>query len=1062
MEYDQYYQKLNPEQKNAVDSIEGPVLVLAGPGTGKTQTIAIRIGKILRETQVDPHNILCLTFTETAVVAMRKRLAQIIGATAYSVRIHTFHSFCNEVIQSHPERFSELGRDASSLTSVEKIQLLKQVLSELDTESPLVPFGDPETYLYEISSKISSLKKEGLDANDLQTEIEIQKTFFEESESTFEKLFDLHASKLTDDSFYQLLSDLEQQNTEYIFVEVLESLVKNALKEELDEKEIKKARTKLRTQIKDLYKKNNNEKLFEKLNELVEVFKKYQLLLRERNRYDFEDMIMFVVKKFKEDNELLQLYQEQFQYILVDEYQDTNTAQNETVKLLGSFFESPNIFVVGDDEQSIYRFQGASLENITFFHDLYKDSIQVVTLKKNYRSHQNILDVARKLIENNTSDISEYVKGISKAQDSEARIDSGSVELYSFTSNEEENFYIASSVRKLIDQGVDPNEISILYRENKDGNDIAQYLEAQGIKYNLTKGVNIFHDTLIQQLFKLFKYIAEPIDDQQLFHILNFEFLGFDNLDLIKIYRASYKNRIDLGDLLLDSKALGESGINGSEKLVEFMSKYQTWQKESHNISFIIFFNKVIRESGFLDHILNHDDKYLLLLKLNRLYEEVKQLEYANRDYTLKQFIQHLDLIDEYNLELKVKADTEDTSAVQLMTAHGSKGLEFEYVFLTKAISKRWGGKQNREKIKLPLGITAKALLEDSTEEERRLFYVALTRAKRHAYITYSEQNAEQVEQEKSLFVVDVEPFVNKQEKVTNTEEEKLNALSTVFKNQGQFKLATDSKEFLTNLLADYKLSVTHLTSYKNCPRCFFYNTLLRVPKLKGKSASFGTAVHNALRDLVVLYNKTKELPGEDYLLQQFEKHLLGEKLEHEDLESSLEHGKLALARYYTERKYELSIGSEVEYDFNYHNVIVEGVPLVGKIDRVDFLDQKKKNAVVVDYKTGNPDSKSGELRKSGKYGIGDYVKQLTFYKLLGDNSSRAEWETHKGRIEFIVPSKKNNNEIIIKEFELTDEYISDLVEEIKNTYQSIKNLEFERCNEKDCYTPEFHSIDFK
>ena len=230
VKFDEYYNMLNPEQKQAVDTIEGPVLVLAGPCTGKTQTIAVRIAKILKDTQVDPQNILCLTFTEAAVTAMRNRLLEIIGRTAFYVRIHTFHSFCNEIIQKNPEMFTDLGSDAVAITDVEKIEILSHIFSELEFDNPLKPFGNPELYLFEVSKVISQLKRENVSKSRLDEIVTLQEKFFQDTAEYFKELKAINYRKLTEDSFYNLLKQLQEANYKgYSFTSLVQKLIETEL-----------------------------------------------------------------------------------------------------------------------------------------------------------------------------------------------------------------------------------------------------------------------------------------------------------------------------------------------------------------------------------------------------------------------------------------------------------------------------------------------------------------------------------------------------------------------------------------------------------------------------------------------------------------------------------------------------------------------------------------------------------------------------------------------------------------------------------------------------------------
>jgi DNA helicase-2/ATP-dependent DNA helicase PcrA len=318
--FDDYYAKLNTAQKLAVDTIEGPVMVVAGPGTGKTQILTLRIANILMQTQINPENILALTFTESGVLAMRKRLVQIIGTPGYRAQIHTFHSFCNDVIRQNPEDFENLI-SSESITEVEQIQILEEIVQTTKL-ALLKPFGDPLYYVKHLLSAISDLKKEGITPTKLKKAIDDQEKDFGKIEDLYHEK-GAYGPKVRDDG----------------------TVTKGAMKGKYQDLQ------------KDIAKNK----------ELLIVFEKYQQSLRDKKQYDFNDMLLEVIAAFESNPDLLLRQQEYFQYILVDEHQDTNAAQNKIVELLCSYYEEPNLFVVGDEKQAIYRFQGASLENFLYF-----------------------------------------------------------------------------------------------------------------------------------------------------------------------------------------------------------------------------------------------------------------------------------------------------------------------------------------------------------------------------------------------------------------------------------------------------------------------------------------------------------------------------------------------------------------------------------------------------------------------------------------------------------------------------------------------------------------------
>ncbi|HRO65652.1 MAG TPA: UvrD-helicase domain-containing protein, partial [Candidatus Dojkabacteria bacterium] len=383
------YARLNKEQKEAVDTIEGPVMVIAGPGTGKTQTLALRIANILKITQVNPSNILCLTFTDNGAVEMLSRLTSFIGTDAYKVKISTFHSFCEFVMQSNLEKFPQLVDNSQSIDETDKIKIILEILSKLSVNDPLRNIKNEGLYAKDIIQSISKLKKEGISVEDLRIIIDKEKTYFEKTSEYYEEFLKLRSNTIKTEDVEKLrINLLDKADKNNIYTKgVIEILEEYTIED----------RNQIKAGIKKIYTRLSSANYFEKLESLLGIFEKYQNALLEKNQYDYEDMIMFVLEKLTQDEELLVSLQEQFQYILVDEYQDTNSAQNELIYLLSSYFESPNLFVVGDDDQSIFKFQGASLENILQFTKRFSNA-KIVTLRNNYRSQPNVLKASRDII----------------------------------------------------------------------------------------------------------------------------------------------------------------------------------------------------------------------------------------------------------------------------------------------------------------------------------------------------------------------------------------------------------------------------------------------------------------------------------------------------------------------------------------------------------------------------------------------------------------------------------------------------------------------------------------
>src|SRR4030095_13180471 len=437
----QEYEKLNPEQRKAVDQIEGPVMVIAGPGTGKTQILASRIGKILLETDSFPENILCLTYTDAGVVAMRKRLLSFIGPDAYKVHIYTFHAFCNEVIEDNLNLFEKTALDPVS--DRERIELFKELIDSFPKNHLLKRYrGDVYFEINNLQQLFSAMKREGWTPGYINERI------------------DEYITSLTtrDDFIYK--RKFKECNAG--------DLKKDKIEEEKERKE--------------------------KLRAAVNEFDRFQQMMAEKKRYDFDDMINWVIKAFEENKNLLANYQERFLYVLVDEYQDTSGTQNRIVELLINYWEKPNVFVVGDDDQSIYRFQGANVENMINFADSYKKDMLTVVLTNNYRSTQLILDISKTLIDRNTERLVEKLPGLSKDLRSSHRYISTLTHLpiiKEYETQRLEMIDITLQVQKLLAEEIPAGEIAIIYKENKYGEELAQYLKLKNIPVYTKRNINI-------------------------------------------------------------------------------------------------------------------------------------------------------------------------------------------------------------------------------------------------------------------------------------------------------------------------------------------------------------------------------------------------------------------------------------------------------------------------------------------------------------------------------------------------------------------------------------------
>lgn len=1051
--FEQLYAQLNEGQRRAVETLEGPVMVMAGPGTGKTQTLAMRIANILKQTQMDPHNILCLTFTESGVVAMRQRLVSIIGTPAYYVRIHTFHSFCNDIIAEYPEKFAK-AREWQVLTDVEGVQLMQDIIDTLPATSPIKPFGDPYLFLRDIRSAVRDLKQEDIQPEQFAEILRGIEAFTEntaEDLQTFYKLTPKHRTDVAcEELFVSLQNQAKEQNLspslQFVLAHIYETYQKRSHAAD-SAGEQSKVRTKFKGDLKKWIDAMVRD--LPKHKDIQNIYLKYQEELETRGRYDYEDMILMTVRAWQEDADLLARYQEEFQYILVDEYQDTNGAQNEVVSLLGSFDTSPNIFVVGDDKQSIYRFQGASMNNMLSFYERYKEDIFVVSLRDNYRSQAAVLKASDGLIVHNEESLTKYIPGIETELFPAAGLPERSLELHEFESEEGEEHYVVERIKQLLEEGTDPSEIAILVRYHRDSQRILRLMRSEGIPVRLEAGENVLEDVAVQQFLTLLSYINDTDRDDVLADILQYSFWNFDALEVLKIIHFGYRNHKHLFDIVTSPDILQEIGISNVDQYVAFGTRIATWRQDIVNETLQDFLHAVLQESGWLDALTESEESIVTLKKLAAVLGAAKEFNRADSHASLTDFLQNIQLLQRYNIALQVQPWQVADNAVRLMTAHKAKGLEFEHVFVTRMNDKHWGNTREVSKVRLPHGLVRYDMVvaQENNEDERRLFYVAMTRAKHGVVLTRSVHTGSGRPTMPSAFLEELPAEVLERASHDQQDDGRaLEVIKTQLKPLPGANMA-DVQMWIQSVLSSYVMSVTHLNNYLECPRKFYVKNLLHVPSARTTHQAMGTAVHAALDDFFRSFTGGGEIAPVQYLLDRFSYHLDKEVLTDVERRDAREQGQVDLSAYYEHYKDDFCGHTIGEYSFRSHGVNVDGIQLTGLVDKVELVNPEKDiqsdgtwrpgaQVNIVDYKTGNPDTGLSKIRP-GK----DYHRQLVFYKLLCDESPRFAYEMASAEIDFVHPSEKKG--FVKRKVEISKEEVDELKDTIKQAWKEISDLAF-------------------
>ncbi|MCF8426997.1 MAG: ATP-dependent helicase [Bacteroidia bacterium] len=1048
--FEAVFEALNQQQKNAVQHIEGPVMVIAGPGTGKTQILAARIARILLETDALPENILCLTYTDAGAIAMRKRLQDFIGPDAYRVQLSTFHGFCNKVIQENLDVFG--FRNLDPISDLENIQLLRELVDDLPKSHPLKRYtGDVYYEIYRLSGLFGLMKKEDWSTEYLQEKIA---AYCKELPFKEEYLYK-RAGKSKDGKSY-VKGDVKQ----------------DAINAELAKMNLLKA--------------------------AVDLFEPFQNILQKNNRYDFSDMILWVIKAFKEDNTLLSDYQEKYQFVLVDEFQDTSGSQNDLLELLLNYWDIPNVFAVGDDDQSIYRFQGANIENIQNFIDKYASHMKMVTLEDNYRSTQHILDASKKLISKNTQRISEDKILIAKNKE---RADLPFLpKVVSYFNPIHESVAITKEIEELNAQGVPLNEIAILYRNHRQAEEMIAYLKSKNIEVNTRKRVNILQEPFIKKIIKVMQFLSAETDrvfsgENHLFEILHFKEFSIPTLEIARLsVEIANKNFLDRQTSWREE--LSKLAIKKQADLFQQHTHGYSLQKFSQTMEGLIkvclnqtpqeTIHQILRDCGFLADALTQDDKMWHMEMLQTFFNFVKAETTKSPIHTLKSITALMELMMENSIQLGADKVSYSETGVNFMTTHSSKGLEFDYVYIIGCTSKIWDEGNRNRNYKLPDNLFT--ILGDEIEETRRLFYVAMTRAKLQLQMSFYEQDLQQKSQEPSRFIAEITE--DHQIPITRnsaTDEELLNFLVDPIISQGRPILPKPliDNAFIDSLLDRYTLSVTHLNGFLKCPISFYFNNFIKVPSPKSASMTFGSAVHFALEQLFKKMNQSEEkgFPDIAIFINDFKWYMRRnqDSFVEAEYKRRLEYGEEILSNYYKEYIGQWNKITSIEK--SYRNVVVDGIPLNGKLDKMEF-DGNYVN--VVDYKTGSfknakskfvrPNPEAVELAKaSGKepkfeeeHG-GDYWRQAVFYKILMDKDATKKWEMKSSEFDFVEPiveigaNGENTYHFHKEKINITQDDMALVTQQIKFVHGKIKNKEFNQgCGKEDClwctFTKDYYS----
>ncbi len=890
--------KLNKEQIDAIKFGKGPLLIIAGAGTGKTTVVTERIKYLILGKHAKPSEILALTFTEKAAREMEERVDIGLPYGYTQMWIMTFHSFCDRVLRREA---LHIGLDPryKLMSEAESIQLLRKNLFKLDLNY-FRPLGNPTKFISGLLQHFSRLQDEDINPSEYNAWVNSK--------------FKITNSKLS------------------------------------EEYEVERG----------------------KFMELAKVYKAYDELKVQEGVMDFGDLIIKTLKLFRDRPNILSEYQKQFRYVLVDEFQDTNYAQNELTKLLAG--KNGNINVVGDDDQSIYRFRGAAVSNIIQFRSSYPKT-KVVVLTKNYRSTQEILDRSHDLIKFNDPDRLEVVEKIDKRLKSQITKDGNEIKFIHADRVENEADQIAKQIVKLnSDDSYKWGDIAILVRANNHAEPITRALGRNGIPYQFLGPGRLFKQPEIIDLISYLKVLYDFEDSVAFYKVLSNDYFDINSRDIAAMGNFSRKYNISLFETSekIDEVVVGDETKEKVKKLLGIIKKHLSLIKKETAGQILYYY---LEDTGLIQKLLSPSsvEAESRAKNISKFFDKLKTYEVDNEDATVPAVVDWLDLSMELGESpLATNEDWTEVNAVNIMTVHSAKGLEFPVVFIANLVSQRFPSMERREQIPIPEEIIKEVLPvgDFHLEEERRLFYVAMTRAKERLYLTAADYYGEGKREKK------LSPFIfealgqNLESRISNSDKTK----QLSFLDYEPHKIQ-NSKFQIPKLKIDY-LSFSQIETFETCPMHYKLRYILKVPTKPSASQSFGTAMHAALKDFYSeILNSKFQIPNskntnEKLIFELLEKNWIKEGYSSKKHETEFfNKGKLYLSGFIKTGFDPKNLPIALEQPF----VIPLGKDLKigGKVDRVDTFSDG--SIEIIDYKTGATIPSQSEVDKN---------LQLSFYAL--------------------------------------------------------------------------------
>ncbi|MCQ9206609.1 MAG: ATP-dependent helicase [Omnitrophica bacterium] len=1020
---------LNKEQEEASQALVGPVLVIAGPGTGKTQLLSARAANLIREKNIPGEEILILTYTNAAAKSVKERLAKIVGFEGYKISSETFHGFANSIILDSEEAPEHI-RERVQMEGLEKIRCLEYILNRFtDHIKALRPFGSPYFYVTDIQHRISDLKNEGI------------------TPGQFEKY-------------------LKSVAPDGIYIE---------------------------------------KKHMPRLEELAFIYKKYEELktgcdrniFDERGRYDYDDMIILAVNMLKKEPFLERAYREKFKFIMVDEFQDTNGSQ---LKLLFSLCDGdhPNLCCVGDDDQSIYRFQGASISN---FQKLKKKfpKMRIVKLRANYRSTKEIISLSSAIIK--------QIPGKERLDEQKKLIPrkdyrNKTIVFAKFTTEDEEIMYIVKKIKelkKIIEHSSEIpanerekpyNQIAVLVRKRKSILKVIEGLLKSGIPYATDGKEDISAHKRVRQVINALKLAKPAIYDREekdiaLFRFLSCDFFEISQEGLFRFITLSKTKRRESGSSILEEfiasfhikdmrKKPTRSDSNGLPvaKKIPRESLHRlhiaSWvihrllrDSDARPLHDILM--SLVEDAGIYRYILKAcgENKIVITRELRSLTSFInmaKNLALARPGLKLTEFLGELETMKAHGMPIAGQVVTATQDGVRVITAHASKGLEFHACFIPFCIQdKNWPLKPYPERLPLPPGILSRKENVESKGErarlsffdETRLFYVAASRAKSGLFFTASPTENSLSSSFFNNLGTDLAGHVESEDII----------LKEFFETKKKVDAGKNTEGILSDLVKNLVLTPTKLNKFLRCKRQFLYDSLLLLPGKKTSSLVVGNCAHKALEDTYCTYKKGGRFP--DFAF--FEDAFLRE-LKFQGVNKTIENSSVTKLREIKRWFEKASKNPILPINLEKKKTITlkGGIIFSGKYDKVEFENEKSRTIRVIDYKTGKPDNHIRSIENAPRLAsedCDDYFRQLVAYKMLYEKDSREkpQYKVSHGVLVFLEPAAKTSpkysltkGDYIDKKVAVTDDMVEELEGIIYKVWKQLNNLEFDKFSERD------------